>query len=422
MFLTKKRNNKYLLLLKADEFLRDRAIVAALRSYDGMIVGMNVDPTNNPHRFFDHVIKADPHDADIALNAVKELEISEGLTPEFVVPITEMTLKSSFMIASAYKLPSLSAMTIDAARNKNIMKKCFYEANVTTPKHRVFSNLLELRNITAVMHWPVIIKPVNAAHSVGIIRVDSEKELEKSYQYCSDGLESVSKSWGIEHGMFQVEEYIDADKEISVEIFNQGDEHRVIAITDKSLTPPPFFAETGHMIPSLESNNQKVIELAKNACKALGITMGISHVEIRIDRSGVPYVIEVAARPGGDGIMDLVERSCAINPYELHIKSYMGMKQNLPGEIKVLGTAAIAFMQISRGTISGIHIPGKLSKEFMSVYISAKIGDALDESLNYDDRLGTVELFWKNDTSPNLSGVHVQRAKDIAGEIYDIEV
>lgn len=422
MFLTKNRNNKYLLLLKADEFLRDRAIVAALRNYDGMVVGMNADPINNPHRFFDHVIKADPHDAESALNSIRELEKTHGLTPEFVVPITEMTLKTSLMIASAYRLPSLSAKTIEAARNKDLMKSCFYSANVTTPKHKLFSSLNELREIVASMSWPVIIKPTNAAHSVGIIRIDTEKDLEKAYKYCSDGLESVSHSWSIENGLYQVEEYIDADREISVEVFNQGDEHKVIAITDKSLTPPPYFAETGHMIPSIESNNQKVIDLAKNACQALGITMGISHVEIRIDKSGEPYVIEVAARPGGDGIMDLVERACGINPYELHIRSYMGMKQNLPDVIRLLGTAAIAFIQISKGTIKGIQIPQALSKEFASVYISAEVGDSLDESLNYDDRLGAVELFWRNDISPDLSGVHLQRAKEVAEKIFDIRV
>jgi hypothetical protein len=36
-----KRRGTYLLLLKADEFLRDRSIVAALRAYPGMVVGMS---------------------------------------------------------------------------------------------------------------------------------------------------------------------------------------------------------------------------------------------------------------------------------------------------------------------------------------------------------------------------------------------
>ena len=43
----------------------------------------------------------------------------------------------------------------------------------------------------------------------------------------------------------RVIEYIESEKEISVEIININGQHHIIAMTDKYLTPPPFFAEIG---------------------------------------------------------------------------------------------------------------------------------------------------------------------------------
>jgi len=72
------RTKGYLLLLKADEFLRDRCIAAALRRYAGPVVGMAPTPAFPKNRFFDHVLKGDPHLATSALQAVAK---RHGVTP-----------------------------------------------------------------------------------------------------------------------------------------------------------------------------------------------------------------------------------------------------------------------------------------------------------------------------------------------------
>jgi biotin carboxylase len=421
MFRTFSNEKDYILLLKADEFLRDRSIVAAIRNFRGMIFGMGALPPLNRVRVFDHVLSADPHRPSDALRAVRAFAEVSGMVPKAVIPITEMTLETAFEIAKAYNIPFLSRETVEAARDKAKMKEAFSRNNVSIPKGKAFANIEELRIAASELGFPVIVKPTRAAHSIGIRKIDKPEDIEAGFEYCRSGLDSIASAWGIERDLFQVEQYIDADREVSVEVVNSASGSHVVAVTDKFLTPPPYFAEIGHLVPSNDTENERVRLLAINACQALGINYGVAHVEIRIDHQGDPYVIEVAARPGGDGIMDLVERSYGINLYDLHIRSYLGLLKEGDWRAKqVFGTAAIAFMPSKTGRVVQVQTPKQLPREVTGLYLNAKVGDQVGRSLNYDDRLGTVEYFWEGRVG-DVGSAHLDIAKRLRDEIYNIE-
>lgn len=419
MFSTYSNKKDYILLLKADEFLRDRSIVAAMRHFDGMVCGMSIVPALNRIRVFDDVLCGDPHRPESALMAVKEFEITTGLRPKAVIPITEMTLVSAALIAKEYGIPFLSPATVAASRNKSLMKEAFIKGDVPTAKYIQFTTFTELQLAAETLGFPVIVKPIEAAHSVGVKKISSVAELADGFHYCQSGLQSISNQWGLLAEKFQVEEYIDSDQEISVEIVNLNGEHHIVAITDKYLTAPPFFAEVGHKVPSKESKNTLVQDAAVKACKALGLNYGVAHVEIRINKQGLPFVIEVASRPGGDGIMDLVERAYGINLYDLHIRSYLGtLAPHELDDIQFKGTAAIAFMPAQRGMVNSVSLPEKLPREVAGLYLNAKVGDEVGQSMNYDDRLGTVEFFWKGLLHAEDS--HLIMAEQLRDKIYSI--
>ncbi len=182
----------------------------------------------------------------------------------------------------------------------------------------------------------------------------------------------------------------------------------------------PFFTEIGHMVPSVENNNIQIKDIALKACKALNLNYGVAHVEIRLDKKDNPIVIEVAARPGGDGIMDLVERVHGVNMYELHIKSYLNLLNNLDDiKIKNYGTASMSFFPKKLGVINKIDTTIKLPKEIVSLYISLSEGDIITESENYDMRLGTIECFW-NYNNKELVGEHLKIAENLRDKIFTI--
>ena len=49
---------------------------------------------------------------------------------------------------------------------------------------------------------------------------------------------------------FLVEEFIKSDDEVSVEVLCGKDFYKVITVTEKYLSPKPWFTEMGHVVPS----------------------------------------------------------------------------------------------------------------------------------------------------------------------------
>lgn len=418
----RKSNGKYLLLLKADEFLRDRCIVAGLRDYSGPVFGMARNPAYPKNRNFDHVLSGDPHLPSAALTAVREFERETGLTPEAVIPVTEMTLESALAIAEHYQLSHLPRVCVERARNKHLMKQAFLDAGLPTSRYALFKDLAGLHRAADIVGFPLIIKPCSAAHSVGVLRVDSRAEIDDAYAYAKASVAEVEGAWQFDGSAFQAEEYFAAEREVSVEVINHASHSQVVTVTEKYLTPPPFFAEVGHVVPSPDVSNQRLCEVALAASRSLGIDRGVSHVEVRINPSGQLSLIEVAARPGGDGIMDLVERAYGVNMYDLHIRSYLGRLEPLPERLTLHGTSAIAFMPApeQRGTVRAVNPPEQLPSEVISLYLNAKIGDQVGGSTNYDARLGAVELFWPSATAPSAAA-HLEIAERLAKVSYTID-
>ena len=51
-----------------------------------------------------------------------------------------------------------------------------------------------------------------------------------------------------------------------------------------------------------EETRLAIVKEVTGAVSALGIHQGPAHTELRLDKDGTPYVIEVGARIGGSGV------------------------------------------------------------------------------------------------------------------------
>ncbi|MEU7724153.1 ATP-grasp domain-containing protein [Streptomyces sp. NPDC040724] len=385
--------DRYLLLLGADLMLRERAIVSALRAYPGPVIGMTEDPISGANRYFDHVLPASSYKAKPALKAVEEFERQTGLKPDAVVPIYEMNLHASVAIAHHYGLPALSDEALRRSRDKHTMKVAFEEAGVPCARHRLFSTAEELRAIAAELEFPLVLKPRDFAGSVGIIRVNAADELDDAYEHCRSSLMEVAGTFDLTDGRFQAEEFFVSTHEVSVEVINYEGSRAVLAVTDKSKSAPPYFAETGQLVPSRETDNAALREIALKACEALHIDRGIAHVEILVNGDELS-VVEVGARPGGDGIMDLIDRVYGFSPYDLHIAAYRRTIEQLPPIPDMpRGIAATGFLKAAGGTITGVHQPQGFDPVERALYVTAKPGDHSRPPTSYLGREGVIECF-----------------------------
>jgi carbamoylphosphate synthase large subunit len=374
----------------------------------------------NRNRFVDEMIEADPVSPEAVVSAVVDYESKMGYRPVAVVPVNDWTLWSGRTVADYYGLRFLARDTIAAARNKRLMKERFQKRNLPVPRYCEFSDLEGLEAITKDFGFPLVIKPIDFGGSGGVVKIESASELPEKFAHCEDHIKAHGAAFFSTVGRYVAEQYIVSAHEISVEVMNLGSARKVITVTDKYLGPEPYFAEIGHVVPSVFNGDERIRALAIAACDALGIDVGIAHVEMKVGHGGELTLLEVGARTAGDSIMDQIERAFGINPYSWHVAAYLGVMTCIPEIPEPRGQAAIANLHPRPGTIIAINERPRLADDTVTVAIAGKLGTRIRNAENWLTRQGFAEFFWPYDPVAKRATRHIEETARIAAEVFTI--
>jgi biotin carboxylase len=203
-------------------------------------------------------------------------------------------------VASHMGLCSNPSDYTEVTTNKFMMRQCFKDNNVPSPKFALVEDLTHYQ-ITG-FKFPLIVKPTDRSGSRGVEKILDPIQLEEAV--------NRARNESFEHKAI-IEEFV-TGREISVESISYKGKHYILQITDKVTTGAPFFVELEHHQPSSLSEDIKknVEDIVIRALDALHIECGASHSELKITEDGDIKVIEIGARMGGDFIgSDLVQLS-----------------------------------------------------------------------------------------------------------------
>ncbi|MBD2786225.1 ATP-grasp domain-containing protein [Xenorhabdus sp. DI] len=412
-------SNGYILILGGEFSLRERVLAGALRASEGKRVITMAKSRINPNiKFFDGYLSGDVANAQEVLNSVIKYEKETGEKPVAVIPMNDFTVSASALLTEHYKLYGNDTGVIKQCKNKYLMKKILKESGLPVPKFAEFKTLDELKKHIANIGLPVVIKPNEMAGSLGVIKITYEEDIESAFSQCVNDVISLNGEAHAPEDLFIVEEYINTIQEVSVEVINQGSYHEVLAVTDKYLGDEPHFVEIGHSMPSIHSDNHELRDVAVRACEALGIKFGIAHFEARITSEGHIKIIEVGARTGGDTIMDLIERTYGINPYELHVSSHLNKLSIDSFIINPKGLSAVAFIKAKEGTIERVILPSSLPDYITNMQVTAKPLDISQSLVSWKTREGSIEFFWKNKRPEIGFKEHIDIAKQYSESLF----
>lgn len=201
--------------------------------------------------------------------------------------------------------------------NKFLMRQCFLESDVPSPKFCLIKQNCKFDNIPC-FEYPLIVKPTDRSGSKGVEMVAEPMQLESA-------INRAQKESFIHEAI--IEEFV-TGREISVESISFEGKHFILQITDKITTGDPFFVELEHHQPSSlpEKIKEKVKKIVLKALDALHIKYGASHSELKIKENGDIVVIEIGARMGGDFIgSNLVQLSTGYDFLKGVIEVAMGV-------------------------------------------------------------------------------------------------
>lgn len=274
-----------------------------VRAHYDIVLISGAEPTWEKEFLLDYAV-ADPTD-QTALNAAGRA-LAERYELAGVLTWTEWYLVPVARLARQLGLPTTTPEALQGCRNKHTSRTLFARHGVPSAISVSVRTEREAADAAALIGYPVVLKPAAHAASMGVIRVDTASELPAAYAFAAQ-----TAGHGVESTQVLVEEHLDGP-EVSVECVTYQGQTTVVAVTRKTVGMPPFFEELAHVVDANDPLLADVAPVAVAALDAVGVTDGVSHVEIRIV-DGRPRLIEVNARIAGDMIGHLVHLATGVD-------------------------------------------------------------------------------------------------------------
>lgn len=225
-----------------------------------------------------------------------------------VLTFNEYLLVTTARVAEHLQLPGNTPTAVAAARDKATSRQLFAASEVPSAASTWVHSLAAAASASErVGGYPVVLKPAAHAGSIGVVRVDSITDLPALWDIASAG----AAHQGPEGQGILLEEFLDGP-EVSVETVTENGVTTAVAVTRKAVGFEPFFMEQAHLVIAGDPLLDDVAPVAAAALRAVGITHGVSHVEMKLTASG-PRLIEVNARLGGDRIGQLVRHATGVD-------------------------------------------------------------------------------------------------------------
>lgn len=285
--------------------------------------------TNKPSRYAglgEHAVLECDTSSIPALRAA----IKDGFRRE---DVAGLTTTSDFYVTAAAELADwlgLPRNPVDAmrvCRDKSLLRKRLADAGVRQPRHAVVRRAPDIRAAVAAVGLPCVVKPVDDSASNAVLLCRTE---DQATGHAASILATAANVRGLPTaGAVLVEEYL-AGAELSVELFTVDGETHLVGITDKSVTPPPYFVEYRHLFPALLPPvvALEIERTARAAVAAAGITLGATHTEVKLTARGAA-VIEVNPRLAGGMIPALVEHATGVDLLEQQVRIAAGLPVSL---------------------------------------------------------------------------------------------
>jgi biotin carboxylase len=252
-------------------------------------------------------------------SARRVVEFSANHPIDAVIPVDGQVVVVGATISAALGLRHNSVESATAAGDKHCMRQRFKEAGVPSPQFTLCSLDEDRVALADRVDYPCVVKPLGLAASQGVIRADDRPQFIQAVdrleaildcEYGTPSAAGTSTDCGHKSPprnpppatarRFLVEQFV-SGPEVALEGMLTRGELRVLALFDKpDPMDGPFFEETIYVTPSrVDADMQEQIaQCAGQAARALGLTEGPIHAELRLSIDG-PSVIEVNARSIG---------------------------------------------------------------------------------------------------------------------------
>ncbi len=251
--------------------------------------------------------------------AVKRIAVEEKV--DFLITVcADQVLLVVAQISEELGLPwYIDYKTAKLVSDKELMKKTFVENDIPTSRYVVMDEF-DIEK-TRHLHYPLIVKPVDAYSSKGVRKVIDEEELKIAFEEAK----SISRS-----NNAIVEEFFEGE-EISLDLFIEDGKAHVLCISnsDKVKDADHFAIFRGRCpVHASEELKAEVAKVSQKIADAFCIENAPMLVQMLTDGERVT-VLEFCARTGGAMKWLLIQHASGVDVIKGVIDLTMGIKPDI---------------------------------------------------------------------------------------------
>lgn len=337
-------------------------------------------------------------DPEACLEFAKDKNVDGVLTAA-----TDFSVLTMSYIAQEMGLPGINYASAKLIKNKATVRKCLFEAKAddTGYSYEISSpdQIVEIKNKVV---YPIMMKPVDGSGSRGASKVEKAEDFEHACVFAMQG--SISHR--------AVAEPFVVGREYGVESFVDNGEIHVMAVMQKDMTLPPYYAELGHAIPSglPVSVEERIKECVKKALFAMNVNHGSVNMDLLISDDYSVHIVDVGARMGGNLIgSHIIPMGTGVDYMGNMIKAAVGDKTDW-NPLSNPEPVATKLLALQPGIVKGLPDFNKLENEYsVKIEHHLHIGDTITPYRTNLDGCGYVVA----------TGENVEDAISLAAKVKD---
>ncbi|UCB45901.1 MAG: alpha-hydroxy-acid oxidizing protein [Spirochaetota bacterium] len=361
-----------ILQVPAIKIAREMGLLTLVTDYNPTAYGM---------KFADFPVVMSTRDVDgtvrIAKQFVKQRRIDGVITVGTDASLTVAAVQH------ALDLPGNRIDVAEATTHKIKMRQRLEDNGIPQPVFFACWTYDDVVSSGKKIGFPFVIKPVDNMGARGVMRVNKPEVIRFAYERAKNASP---------RGEIITEGFMDGP-ELSIDALVWDGEIYVRGVADRIIEFPPYFVETGHIMPTElpEAQVKEALSVFKNGVHALGIETGAAKGDIKITSDGAK-VGEIASRLSG-GFMSAYTYpySSGVNLIKAALNIAMG---ELPGDI----SEKYQRVSVERAIIPGSGIVREIEgvaealsiKNVKNVFVTCDKGDTVHIPTNNVEKCGNV--------------------------------
>ncbi|MFF3322809.1 acetyl-CoA carboxylase biotin carboxylase subunit family protein [Streptomyces sp. NPDC002889] len=261
----------------------------------------------------------DVNDFEALCGAVREIADQVGPVDQLIA-VSEFTLGIAAEVREALGIPGPRPEDVAVYRNKLRMKELVAEAGIRVPLFASCETAESAVTFARTTGFPLILKPVSGAASMGVHRVDDEGTL-------------TTLLGQIDTGDYELEEFIDGTI-YHVDGFAGEDSQIPFMAVSRYINDCLSFEAGGQPLGSVvveaSALRSRIEEFAQRCMSALGMTSMPFHLELFVTPDGDLVFLEIAGRIGGAEVPYLTDKLFGVNLFQVWLDALCEGRVTLP--------------------------------------------------------------------------------------------